>query len=113
MAVKKAVKAAAKPAAKSAAKPAKTVAPKAEAKPATKALKAVKAKAVLTPEENLQKLAKSKLPAIFVKKHEGNWNHSDWLGFLDDIKEHGYDPIDTDSVGLILEEKKAQFLAEK
>ena len=79
----------------------------------TRPLKAVKAKAVLTPEENLKKLSRSKLPMLFVKKHEGAWNHQDWLDFLADIKARGYDPINTDYVGLILEEKKARYLAGK
>lgn len=80
---------------------------------ATKALKQIKEKAILSPEENLQKLAKSKLPMLFVKNHEGSWNHQDWLDFLEDIKARGYDPIPADNVGLILEEKKKQYLAAK
>ena len=91
----------------------KSAAAKAKPAKAVKTLKQVKAKAVLTPEENLKKLSKSKLPALFVKKHEGSWNHQDWLDFLADIKARGYDPINTDYVGLILEEKKAQYLAGK
>ena len=27
----------------------------------------------------------------FVKRHKGAWNHQDWLGFLDFLKEKGYD----------------------
>ncbi len=84
---------------------------KAAAKPRT--LKAVKEKAVLSAEENLKKLSRSKLPMLFVKKHDGAWNHQDWLDFLADIQKRGYDPIDTDSVGLILEAKKEQYLAGK
>ncbi len=76
-------------------------------------LKAVKEKAVLSAEENLKKLSRSKLPMLFVKKHDGAWNHQDWLDFLADLRERGYDPIDTDQVGLILEGKKAQYLAGK
>ncbi len=49
----------------------------------------------------------------FVKRHQGNWNHQDWLGFLDFLKEKGYTPIDSDQVGLLLEEKKAMYLASK
>lgn len=89
------------------AKPAKTAK---TAKP-VKAAKA--AKTAPTAEENLKKLAKSNLPADFVKKHEGSWNHQEWLAFLEEIKASGYDPINTDYVGLILEEKKAAFLAGK
>ena len=79
----------------------------------TRPLKAVKAKATLSAEDNLKKLSRSKLPMLFVKKHEGSWNHQDWLDFLADIKARVYDPINTDYVGLILEEKKAQYLASR
>ena len=78
-----------------------------------KALKPVKPKMPVSAEDNLKKLAKSKLPMLFVKKHEGSWNHQDWLDFVADIKSRGYDPIDTDQVGLILEDKKVKFLAGK
>ena len=47
----------------------------------------------------------------FVKKQNGSWNHEEWLQFLDYLKSKKYFPIDTDRVGLLLEEKKAQFLA--
>ncbi len=79
----------------------------------SRTLKAVKEKAVLSAEDNLKKLSRSKLPMLFVKKHEGTWNHQDWLDFLADIQKRGYAPIDTDQVGLILEGKKAQYLAGK
>ncbi len=92
----------------------KTTEKKAKKAPAkTRTLKAVKEKAVLTAEENLQKLSRSKLPMLFVKKHDGHWNHQDWLDFLEDIKKRGYDPINTDYAGLILEKKKEQYLAGK
>ncbi len=78
-----------------------------------KTLKAVKEKCTLSVDENLQKLAKSRLPMMFVKAHNGEWNHQDWLDFLADIKARGYEPVDEDRVGLILEDKKAKFLADK
>ena len=87
---------------------------KAAAKTKTvKPLKAVKAKAILSAEDNLKKLSRSKLPMLFVKKHEGSWNHQDWLDFLEYLKGKKYFPIDPDRVGLLLEEKKAQYLAAK
>ncbi len=49
-------------------------------------LKQVKEKKPMTPEENLRRLSRSKLPLLFVKKHEGKWNHEDWLEFLEEIK---------------------------
>ena len=62
-------------------------------------------------ETNLRKLSRSPIPMNFVKKQNGSWNHKDWLEFLDYLKSKNYFPIDTDRVGLLLEEKKAQFLA--
>ena len=68
----------------------------------------------LSPEEaNIRKLSRSPIPMNFVKKQNGNWNHQDWLGFLEYLKGKKYFPIDADRVGLLLEEKKAQFLAAK
>lgn len=71
------------------------------------------AKALSKPESNLKKLTKSPIPMNFVKKHNATWNHQDWLDFLDYLKEKNYFPIDTDKVGLLLEEKKAQYIALK
>lgn len=70
-------------------------------------------KAASKEETNLKKLTKSPIAMNFVKKNNGNWNHEEWLGFLDYLKEKGYDPINPDKVGLLLEEKKAQYLAAK
>ena len=64
-------------------------------------------------EANLKKLKRSPIAMNFVKRHKGAGNHQDWLGFLDFLKEKGYDPINADNVGLLLEEKKAQYLASK
>ena len=69
--------------------------------------------AVSKAEANLKKLRKSPIATNFVKKHQGSWNHQDWLDFLDYLKARGYTPIDADSVGLLLEEKKAIYLASK
>lgn len=62
-------------------------------------------------EENLKKLAKTALLANFVKKNKGVWDHEAWLGLLDNLKQKGYYPIDEDQVGIILENKKAEYLA--
>ena len=70
--------------------------------------------AKLSPEEtNIRKLSRSSIPMNFVKKQNGAWNHQDWLNFLEYLKEKKYFPIDTDRVGLLLEEKKAKFNAAK
>ena len=95
---------------KAAPKAAKAAAPKA-AKATPKA--APKAAPVNTndPEENIKRFAKTPLAMNFVKAHNGSWNHTDWLNFLRELEEKGYFPIDTDRVGLILEDKKKAFNA--
>lgn len=92
-----------------------------EVKTATKAPKTVKArtlkqvkpavKVCASIDENLKKLAKSTIPMNFVKKHNGVWNHQDWVDFLAEIAAKGYEPIDADRVGLILEDRKTRFFA--
>ena len=64
-------------------------------------------------ETNLKKLIKTPIILNFIKKKNANWNHQDWLDFLSYLKEKGYDPINPDQVGLLLEERKAQYLASK
>ena len=107
MATKKNVKKETAPAKKTAAKPA---AVKAAPKAAPKAAKAAPVKSN-DPEENIKRFAKTSLATNFVKAHNGSWNHTDWLNFLRDLEEKGYFPIDTDRVGLILEDKKKAFFA--
>ena len=115
MATKKTVKKETAPAKKTVAKPAVKAAPKAvkEMPKAAKAPKTVKIIPVKTddPEENIKRFAKTALAMNFVKAHNGSWNHTDWLNFLRDLEEKGYFPIDTDRVGLILEDKKVIFFS--
>lgn len=60
-------------------------------------------------EVNLTRLAKTSLPMDFVKSHEGEWNHQDWLVFCASLEEKGFTPIDLDQVGLLLEKVKAEY----
>ena len=114
MAAKKTVKkeTAAKTAPVKAAPKAAKAAPKAAPKAAKAAPKAAPVKSN-DPEENIKRFAKTPLAMNFVKAHNGSWNHTDWLNFLREIEEKGYFPIDTDRVGLILEDKKKAFNAGK
>ena len=117
MATKKTVKKETAPAKKTAAKTAPVkAAPKAAVKEMPKAAKAPKTVKIIPvktddPEENIKRFAKTALAMNFVKAHNGSWNHADWLNFLREIEEKGYFPIDTDRVGLILEDKKKAFFA--
>lgn len=97
-------------------KPVKKTAKTDARKPAKekKALKPVASRMkVHTVDENLARLAASTIPMTFVRKHEGAWNHEMWLEFLEMIQKKGYAPIDADRAGLILEEAKARYFAEK
>lgn len=98
-------------AAKTAPVKAAKAAPKAAAKKA--APKAAKAAPVKSndPEENIKRFARTSIAMNFVKAHNGAWNHTDWLNFLREVEEKGFFPIDTDRVGLILEEKKVIFFS--
>ena len=60
-------------------------------------------------EKNLVRLAKNSLAQDFVTRHNGEWNHTDWLEFCAFLEENGYMPIDLDRVGLLLEQKKSEF----
>ena len=116
MATKKTVKKETAPAKKATKPAAVKAAPKAAVKEMPKAAKApktVKITPVKTddPEENIKRFAKTPIAMNFVKAHNGSWNHTDWLNFLRDLEEKGYFPIDTDRVGLILEDKKKAFFA--
>jgi hypothetical protein len=59
-------------------------------------------------EDNLKKLSRTTIITTFVKKNKGEWDHVKWEGLLAEIKKKGYDPIDPDQIGLMLEEKKAE-----
>ncbi len=70
-----------------------------------------KAAPVCKKEENLKKLAKSGKLEKFVKAKKGNWDHQAWLILCSEIVEEGYEPIDFDQVGVLLEDHKAKLLA--
>ena len=64
----------------------------------------------MTAEENLARLKKTAILMSFVKKQNGSWGHDEWVSLCEDITAKGYDPIDFDQVGVLLEEKKAKYL---
>jgi len=64
-------------------------------------------------EENLKRLAKTRILMNFVKKCNARWTHSDWEIFCAQLEEKGYTPINFDEVGLLLEDKRSKFLAKK
>jgi hypothetical protein len=62
-------------------------------------------------EDNLKKLSRTTILATFVKKNKGEWDHAKWEGLVAELKKKGYDPIDADQVGLMIEQKKAEYMA--
>ena len=64
-------------------------------------------------EKNLNRLSRTAIIMNFVKSKSGSWNHQEWLEFLSEVKRHGYDPIDPEQLGLLLEERKAQYLSSR
>jgi len=58
---------------------------------------------------NFNQLRKTDIPYNFVEKHNGRWNHEDWLAFLEQIKKAGYNPIDLNKVCSLLELLKNEF----
>ncbi|OHD66508.1 MAG: hypothetical protein A2101_02210 [Spirochaetes bacterium GWF2_52_7] len=64
-------------------------------------------------EDNLRRLVESGILVDFVKKNNGSWDHSKWLGLCDEISVKGYLPIDLDQVGLALEQEKSFYFRQK
>ena len=64
-------------------------------------------------EKNLARLRKGAIPMNFVKKNDGVWDHAQWEEFCASLKGKGYTAIDMDQVGILLEDKKAAYLAKK
>lgn len=62
-----------------------------------------------SPEQNLKRLAKTKILPNFVKENNGSWGHEEWLGLCATIEAKGYAPTDFDQVGLMLEEHKVKY----
>lgn len=59
---------------------------------------------------NLSRLANSGLLDNFVTSNKGQWDNDKWLDLCDEISKQDFTPIDYDQVGLILENKKAEYL---
>jgi hypothetical protein len=57
------------------------------------------------------KLKDSGMPADFVMRKNGTWNHLDWLEFLARVRIAGHTMLSDHEVGQVLEEEKAKFLA--
>lgn len=63
-----------------------------------------------TETENLRRWRESGQARLWVERHQGCWNHEDWLGLLEELKHSSYWPMQGDSVGLVLEEIKREWI---
>ncbi len=68
--------------------------------------------AISKKDASLAKFAKTTTLTNFVKKNQGSWDHIMWEELCTKIGKK-YAPIDFDKVGVLLEEKKAKYLASK
>lgn len=62
-------------------------------------------------ESEITRLKDSGMPADFVRRRNGTWNHRDWLEFLARVRRAGYTTLPDHEVGQILEEEKTKFWA--
>ena len=44
----------------------------------------------------------------FIKGHDANWCHDDWLNLVDNVKKSGYE-LEENELGLILESEKSLY----
>jgi hypothetical protein len=62
------------------------------------------------PEENLRRWRESGQPRAWVEAHRGQWNHTDWLDLLEELKRSPFWPLQPEAVGEVLEELKQEWL---
>lgn len=65
----------------------------------------------LSKANNLENLEKSGKLEEFVRKTNGSWDHQMWLDLCAEISLGGYEPIDLDQVGVLLEKHKAVYIS--
>ena len=77
----------------------------------TKQKKASKSKCAskVKKQKGIEQLRKTPILMSFVKKNNGCWDHEAWLDLVENLKAKGY-KLDPDQVGLLLEDKKTQYL---
>jgi hypothetical protein len=62
-------------------------------------------------EENLRRWRESGEARAWVEARKGRWDHQDWLALLESLRRSRYWPLRPESVGLVLEEVKRDWLA--
>jgi hypothetical protein len=56
---------------------------------------------------NLRRWEQSGFPQKWVEDHRGQWNHSDWLALLEELKRTEFWPMEPNAIGNVLEAKKS------
>jgi hypothetical protein len=67
-------------------------------------------KAVPSAADNLKRWRESGHARAWVEKRHGWWNHNDWLALVEELRCSPFWPMETDAVGLVLEEEKRHWL---
>jgi hypothetical protein len=65
---------------------------------------------VPTPAENLKRWRTSGQARAWIEARHGQWNHTDWLALLEELKRSPFWPMEGDEVGLVLETLKKERL---
>lgn len=60
--------------------------------------------------ENVRRWRASGQARAWVERHQGFWNHDDWLALLEELRGSFFWPMNTDAVGMVLEEIKRERL---
>jgi hypothetical protein len=58
---------------------------------------------------NLQRWQESGRPRAWVARHNGQWNHDDWITLLEELKGSDFWPLEPDAVGALLEAEKRAY----
>ncbi len=60
---------------------------------------------------DMERLAKSGKLEDFVRRNNGSWDHQKWLTLCEEISLEGYEPIDYDQVGILIEQYKTVYFS--
>lgn len=59
--------------------------------------------------DELKKFQGSGMCREFVNKKQGEWNHSDWFGFVEEVRKVGFNFLTDAEIGLVLEGEKSKY----
>ena len=64
-------------------------------------------------DENLEKIIYSGILGSFVRENQGQWGHQKWMELCEGIRRKGFDSIDFEKIGRLLECEKADYFCQK